>query len=136
MSTTAWRFTGTEGADGAVLRLKQLDSQGLVDVQDVAIIRWPQYASAPQVQEHVTEEGSMASSLAKRFKKAGIDGAMLSAVKADMTLGTSALVLLSVDAAIDQVAKAFEGQAMELIRSDLSVQREDELRAAFSGRPS
>jgi uncharacterized membrane protein len=134
MSTTAWRFTGTEGADAAVLRLKQLDSQGLVDVQDVAIIRWPQYSSAPQVQEHVTEEGSMASSLAKRFKKAGIDGAMLSAVKDDMTLGTSALVLLSVDAAIDQVAKAFEGQAMELIRSDLSVQREDQLRAAFSGR--
>jgi uncharacterized membrane protein len=136
MSTTAWRFTGTEGADAAVLRLKQLDSQGLVDVQDVAIIRWPQYSSAPQVQEHVTEEGSMASSLAKRFKKAGIDGAMLSAVKDDMTLGTSALVLLSVDAAIDQVAKAFEGQAMELIRSDLSVQREDELRAAFSSRSS
>ena len=136
MSTTAWRFTGTEGADAAVLRLKQLDSQGLVDVQDIAIIRWPQYASVPQVQEHVTEEGSMASSLAKRFKKAGIDGAMLSAVKDDMTLGTSALVLLSVDAAIDQVAKAFEGQAMELIRSDLSVQREDELRAAFSGRSS
>ena len=136
MSTTAWRFTGTEGADAAVLRLKQLDSQGLVDVQDIAIIRWPQYASVPQVQEHVTEEGSMASSLAKRFKKAGIDGAMLSAVKDDMTLGTSALVLLSVDAAIDQVAKAFEGQAMELIRSDLSVQREDELRAAFSSHSS
>ena len=87
MSTTAWRFTGTEGADGAVLRLKQLDSQGLVDVQDVAIIRWPQYASGPQVQEHVTDEGSMASSLAKRFRKAGIDGAMLDAVKADMKLG-------------------------------------------------
>jgi uncharacterized membrane protein len=136
MSTTAWRFTGTEGADAVVLKLKQLDSQGLMDVQDVAIIRWPQYASGPQVQEHVTEEGSMASSLAKRFRKAGIDGAMLDAVKADMKLGTSALVLLSVDAAIDQVAKAFEGQAMELIRSDLSVQREDELRAAFSGRPS
>jgi uncharacterized membrane protein len=136
MSTTAWRFSGTEGADAAVLRLKQLDSQGLVDVQDIAIIRWPQYASAPQVQEHVTEEGSMASSLAKRFRKAGIDGAMLSAVRDDMRLGTSALVLLSVDAAIDEVAKAFEGQAMELIRSDLSVQQEDQLRAAFSSHSS
>jgi uncharacterized membrane protein len=136
MTTTAWRFSGTEGADGAVLKLKQLDSQGLVDVQDVCIIRWPQYASGPQVQEHVTAEGSMASSLAKRLRKAGIDGAMLDAVKNDMKLGTSALVLLSADAAIDQVAKAFEGQAMELIRSDLSVQREDELRAAFSNRPS
>jgi len=135
MTTTAWRFSGTEGADAAVLRLKQLDSQGVMDVQDVAVIRWPQYAAGPQVQEHVTDEGSKTSSLAKRIRKAGIDSAMLQAVKDDMTLGTSALVLLSADAAIDEVAKAFEGQAMQLIRSDLSVQQEDQLRAAFSEHP-
>jgi uncharacterized membrane protein len=131
VTTTAWRFSGTEGADGAVLRLKQLDAQDIMDVQDVAVLRWPQYASAPQVQEHVTDEGSKASSLAKRIKKAGIDGQLLQAVKDDMQLGTSALVVLSVDAAIDLVANAFQGQAMELIRSDLSVQQEDALRTAF-----
>ena len=136
MTTTAWGFSGTEGADGAVLRLRQLDSQGVMDVQDVAVIRWPQYASAPQVQEHVTDEGSKTSSLAKRIKKAGIDSTMLRAVKDDMSLGTSALVVLSADAALDTVAKAFQGQAMQLIRSDLSVQQEDQLRAAFSEGPS
>lgn len=135
MSTTAWRFSGTEGADTAVLRLKQLDSQGVMDVQDVAVIRWPQYASGPQVQEHVTDEGSRASSLAKRIRKAGIDNSMLDAVKDDMRLGTSALVVLSADAELDTVAKAFEGQAMELIRSDLSVRQEDELRATFKEPP-
>jgi hypothetical protein len=41
MSTTAWRFNGTEGADAAVLRLKQLDDQDLIDAQDVTLIRWP-----------------------------------------------------------------------------------------------
>jgi len=106
-----------------------------MDVQDVAVIRWPQYASAPQVQEHVTDEGGRTSSLAKRIKKAGIDSTMLRAVKDDMSLGTSALVVLSADAALDTVAKAFQGQAMQLIRSDLSVQQEDKLRAAFSERP-
>lgn len=135
MSTTAWRFGGTEGADAAVLRLRQLDSQGVIEVLDVAIIRWPHYASGPQIQEHVTDEGSKASSLAKRLRKAGIDAAMLEAVRADMKLGTSALVLLSAEAALDTVAKAFEGSAMELIRSDLSVQQEDQLRAAFTARP-
>jgi uncharacterized membrane protein len=135
MTTTAWRFSGTEGADGAVLRLKQLNSQGVMDVQDVAVIRWPQYSPGPQVQEHVTEEGGRTSSLAKRIKKAGIDSAMLEAVKDDMRLGTSALVLLSADAALDAVGKAFEGQAMQLMRSDLSVQQEDQLRAAFSEPP-
>lgn len=132
MSTTAWRFGGTEGADAAVLRLKQLDTQDLIDVLDVAVIRWPHYASAPQAQEHVTDEGSKASSFAKKLTKAGIDGSMLEAVKGDMTPGTSALVLLSVDAAVDTVARAFEGHAMELMRSDLSVQQEDRLRAAFA----
>jgi uncharacterized membrane protein len=135
MSTTAWRFNGTEGADAAVLRLKQLDAQEVMDVQDITVLRWPQYASGPQVQEHVTDEGSKASSLAKRIRKAGIDGALLQAVKDDMQLGTSALVVLSADAAIDSVAKAFEGQAMELIRSDLSVQQEDALRTAFNDQP-
>jgi uncharacterized membrane protein len=106
-----------------------------MDVQDVTVLRWPQYASGPQVQEHVTDEGSKASSLAKRMRKAGIDSAMLQAVKDDMRLGTSALVVLSADAAIDTVAEAFHGQAMELIRSDLSVQQQDALRAAFSPRP-
>ena len=135
MSTTAWRFSGTEGADAAVLRLKQLDAQEVMDVQDIAVLRWPQYASGPQVQEHVTDEGSKASSLAKRMRKAGIDGALLQAVKDEMQLGTSALIVLSADAALDAVAKAFDGQAMELIRSDLSVQQEDALRTAFSDHP-
>ena len=135
MTTTAWRFNGTEGADAAVLRLKQLDAQEVMDVQDITVLRWPQYASGPQVQEHVTDEGSKASSLAKRIKKAGIDGGLLQAVKDDMQLGTSALIVLSADAALDAVAKAFDGQAMELIRSDLSVQQEDALRTAFNDNP-
>jgi uncharacterized membrane protein len=131
MSTTAWRFGGTEGADEAVLRLKRLDAQELIDMQDVAVIRWPQYAAAPSAQEHVTDEGSKVSSMVNRLRHAVIDSSMLESVKADMRPGTSALVLLSADAAIDTVAKAFEGHAMELIRSDLSVQEEDQLRASF-----
>ncbi|MGI8445638.1 MAG: DUF1269 domain-containing protein [Streptosporangiaceae bacterium] len=133
MSTTAWRFSGTEGAGAAVLRLKQLGAQDLIDVQDVTVIRWPHYATAPQAQDHVTSEGSKASSFAKKLTKGGIDAAMLDSVKGDMTPGTSALVLLSADAAIGTVAQAFEGNAMELMRSDLSVQQEDQLRAAFAG---
>ena len=132
MSTTAWRFSGTEGADDAVLTLQRLGGQALIDVHDVAVIRWPQYAAGPQVQEHVTDEGGKASSFAKKLSKAGIDSSMVEAVKADMTPGTSALVLLSTDAVIGTVAKAFEGHATELMRSDLSVQQEDRLRAAFS----
>jgi uncharacterized membrane protein len=41
MTTTAWLFSGTEGADEAVLRLKQLETAKVVEVQDAAVIRWP-----------------------------------------------------------------------------------------------
>lgn len=60
------------------------------------MLRWPQYASGPQLQEHVTDEGSKTSSLAKRIRK---------------------------------------GQAMELIRPDLSVPQQDALRSAFGELP-
>jgi uncharacterized membrane protein len=133
MSTlTAWKFGGTEGADAAVLRLKQLDHQELIDVLDVAVVRWPEYSAEPLAQEHVTDEGTKMSALVNKVRKAGIDSAMVESVKGDITPGTSALVLLSSDATIDTVAKAFEGQGMELIRSDLSVQQEDQLRTAFT----
>jgi len=134
MSTTAWRFRGTEGADHAVLRLKQLNSQDLIDVQDVAVIRWPQYADSPTAQEHVTAPASKVSSLVSKLKKGSIESSMIEPVTTDLMPGSSALVLLSSDAVIDTVAKAFEGEPMELIRSDLSVQQQDRLWDVFGGQ--
>ena len=131
MSTTAWRFSGTEGADEAVLKLKQLEAAKLVEVQDVTVIRWPQYAAEPTVHEHVTEEGSKVSSLMHKFTHSGIDSSIIDAARGDMTPGTSVLVLLTPEAAVDAFAKAFEGQGVELIRSDLSVQEQDQVRAAL-----
>ena len=129
--TTAWRFSGTEGADEAVLKLKQLEAAKLIEVQDVSIIRWPQYAAEPTVQEHVTQEGSKVTSLMHKFTHSGIDSSMVLAAQGDMTPGNSVLVLLTPEAAVDAFAKAFEGQGVELIRSDLSVQEQDQVRAAM-----
>ena len=132
MATTAWRFSGTEAADDAVLRLKRLDAQDLIEVQDVTVLRWPHYAAAPLAHEHVTDEGSKVSSMVHKLRHPVIDSTLLAAVKGDMTPGSSALVLLSAEARIDQVVTAFQGQAMELMRSDLSVPQQDQLRAAFT----
>ncbi len=134
MTTTAWRFSGTEGADEAVLLLRQLQEQDVIDVEDLAIIRWPRYASSPIVQEHVTE-GDKLTSLTRRLRRSAIDSSMIESVKGDVPPGNSALVLLSSGAAIGKVATAFQGHAMELVRSDLSVQQQDELRSAFGNPP-
>jgi uncharacterized membrane protein len=135
MATTAWRFRGTEGADDAVLRLKELDSQDLIKVVDITVLRWPHYAAAPLSHEHVTDEGTKVASLVSKFRHPVIDSTLLDSVRGDLAPGTSALVLLSADAAIDNVVMAFQGRAMELIRSDLSVQQQDQLRAAFGQAP-
>lgn len=136
MSTTAWRFRTTEGADDAILKLKQLQAQDLIDLQDVAVVRWPQHAHGPSAQQHVTDEGNMVSGIVSKLRGAGrIDTGMLDSVKTAMLPGTSAVVMMSYGAVVDVVAKAFEGESMELIQSDLPVQEQDQLRAQF-GDPS
>lgn len=130
MPTTAWRFAGTEGADNAVARIKQLDTQDMINAMDVAVLRWPEYAPQPTTQEHVTSEGGKVASLKRKLQHSVIDSSMIDTVKGDLRPGTSAMVLLSSDADIDAVVHAFRGQPMELVRTDLSIPEQDRLRLA------
>ena len=132
MPTTAWRFKGTEGADDAVLTLQQLDSQNLIEVQDVAVLRWPRYATEPITMEHVTQQGGALATRMSKMKHGAVERSVIESVKGDMTPGTSALVIQSVGAEVEKVAEAFQGHDMELIRSDLSVQQMDQIRSRFN----
>ncbi len=133
MPTSAWRFSGTEGADDAVVKLKGLAAQDLIEVQDLTVIRWPRWAAEPIVQEHVTEETSKVSALMGRRRHAVIDSSMIEAARGDMTPGTSVAVMLTANANIDAVAGTFQGlgRDIELIRTDLSVPDQDRLKAAI-----
>ncbi|HEX3714250.1 MAG TPA: DUF1269 domain-containing protein [Trebonia sp.] len=131
MPTTAWRFPGTEGADTAVVRLKQLDSKDLINLVDVAVIRWPEYAATPTTTEHAQEQGGgKVSALMRRLQHPVVDGSMIETVKTDLRPGNSAVVVLSSDGEVDAIVEAFQGQPMELVRSDLSVPDQDRLRQA------
>jgi uncharacterized membrane protein len=133
MPTSAWRFSGTEGADEAVVKLKGLAAQDLIEVQDLTVIRWPRWAAEPIAQEHVTEEMSKVSALMGRRRHAAIDSSMIEAARGDMTPGTSVVVMLSANANIDAIAGTFQGlgRDIELIRTDLSVPDQDRLKAAI-----
>jgi uncharacterized membrane protein len=132
MPTTAWKFAGTDGADGAVARIKQLDSQDMINAMDVAVLRWPDYATEPTTQEHVTSGGGKVAKLKRKLQHTAIDSSMIDTVKGDLRPGTSAMVLLSSDADIDAVVDAFRGQPLELLRTDLSVPEQDRLRQAVN----
>ena len=130
MPTTAWRFPGTEGADTAVFKLKQLDAADLINVMDVTVLRWPEHAASPTTQEHVTEEGGRLAALMHKVQHGTIDTGLIETVKRDLVPGTSAVVVMSSDAKIDAVVHAFQDQEMELVRTDLSVPDQDRLRIA------
>jgi uncharacterized membrane protein len=130
MPTTAWRFAGTEGADNAVIRVKQLAAQDQINLVDVAVLRWPEYAPEPSTREHVTQEGGKVTTMMRKLQHATIDPSMLTSVKTDLRPGTSAMVLMSSDANVDAVVHAFEGLPMELLRTDMSVPEQDRLRLA------
>ncbi len=132
MPTTAWRFAGTEGADHAVLKIKQLDKADLINVADVAVLRWPEHASGPLVQQHVTQESGRLKAMVGKMRHGAIDDSMIETVKGDLAPGTSAMVLLSSNAQIDGVVHAFDGEPMELLRTDLSVPDQDRLRLAVN----
>ncbi|HTZ92743.1 MAG TPA: DUF1269 domain-containing protein [Streptosporangiaceae bacterium] len=132
MPTTAWRFAGTEGADGAAARIKQLDSQDMINVMDLAVLRWPEYAPEPMTLAHVNRTGGKVAGLKRMFRHQDIDGSMIDTVKGDLRPGSSAMVLLSSDADIDAVIHAFRGQPLELLRTDLSVPEQDRLRLAVN----
>jgi uncharacterized membrane protein len=134
MPTSAWRFSGTEGADDAVVKLKGLAAQDLIELQDVTVIRWPRWAAQSIVQEHVTEEMSKVSALMGRRKHGAIESSIIEAARGDMTPGTSVVVMLTANAKIDAIAGTFQGlgRDIELIRSDLSVPERDQLKEAIS----
>jgi uncharacterized membrane protein len=130
MPTTAWRFADTEGADNAVNRVRQLAAQDQINLVDVAVLRWPEYAPEPSTREHVTQEGGKVATVMRKLQHASIDPSMITTVKGDLRPGTSAMVLLSSDANVDAVVDAFEGLPMELLRTDMSVPDQDHLRLA------
>lgn len=128
MPTTAWRFAGTEGADNAVTRLKQLAAQDMINLVDVTVLRWPEHAVEPMTTEHANSEGGKVASMLRKLQRASVDSSMIDTVRGDLRPGNSAVVVLSSDANFDAVVQAFEGEQMELVRTDLSVPDQDRLR--------
>lgn len=117
------------------MKLKQFNDQDLVKVEDMAVIRWPQYAAGPAADEHVTVQGGAVSSMVHKIRHSEIDSSMIAAVEDDLLPGTSALVLQSSDAVLEVLAEAVGGPGVRLLRSDLSIPEQDQLRAALEGPP-
>lgn len=155
---TVWKFNTPEGAQVALTRLGELTRQQLIEVQDAAIVTWPQGKSKPKTRQALNTTGAGALSgafwgmlfgllffipflgmaigaamgaLTGHFADVGINDDFIKSVRAKVTPGTSALFLLTQNATIDRVQAAFADMPMELIQSNLSAEQEEQLRSMF-----
>jgi uncharacterized membrane protein len=157
-SLTVWKFGTPFGADAALEKLKGLQQQNLIMVQDAAVVSWEEGKSKPKTRElHDTRLGgalgggfwgllfgliffvpflglaigAAAGALAGSLADAGISDSFIKSVRDQVTPGTSALFLLSSDAVFDRVKTEFADTEAELISTNMSAEQESRLREAF-----
>src|SRR5579871_1320800 len=46
---TVWKFDSADGAAGGLAKLKLLQTQQLIDLQDAALVAWPEGAKKPTI---------------------------------------------------------------------------------------
>ncbi len=152
------KFPTADGAQQMESTLLNLQKQHLIEVQDAAIVTWPQGKKSPKTQQLHSLAGQGAlmgafwgmlfgllffipffglavgaamGALSGKFADYGIDDNFIKQTREKVTEGTSALFLLTTGAVVDKLVEALKGQTFEVISTNLPKEQEDELRAAF-----
>jgi uncharacterized membrane protein len=139
-------------------KVQDLQKQQLIQIQDAAVVTWPQGAKKPKTKQLQSMAGIGAlqgafwgmlfgllffvpffglalgaamGALAGHFADYGIDDKFIEQTRSKVTEGTSALFLLSSGAVQDKVLDALKGTKAEVISTNLSKEQEDKLREAF-----
>jgi uncharacterized membrane protein len=155
---TVWKFNDPNGAESAFSRLLELQQQGLIEVQDGAIVSWEDGKRKPKTRQlhNLTGAGAMSGAfwgmlfgllffvpllgaavgaawggLAGSLGDVGIDDRFIDRVREEVTPGTSALFLLSAAGVRDRLAEEFSGTSVELLHTNLSAEEEANLREVF-----
>ena len=152
------KFPTAEGAETMLAELQNLQKQQLITIQDGAILTWPVGAKKPKTKQltNLTGAGALSGAfwgmlfgllffipfvglaigaamgaLAGHFAHYGIDENFINQVRDKVTVGTSALFLLTSGVVVDKVSEAVKGQQFEIIQTNLSKEQEDQLRKDF-----
>ena len=158
-SLTVWKFETPFGADAALDKLKGLQTQGLIQVLDAAVVSWETGRKKPKTEQmHDMRKGgalgggfwgllfgliffvpflglaigAASGALFGSLRDVGINDSFIKSVRDQVTPGTSALFAMTSDAVIDRVHEAFAGQHAQLLETNLSKEDEDRLRDVFS----
>lgn len=156
---TVWKFHTADGADKAMAKLAELQKQELIEIEDAAIVSWPEGRKKPKTRQAVDLTttgaidgafwgmlfgfiflmpvvgmvlGAALGAMSGSFSDYGINDDFIKDVKAKVTEGTSALFLLTGKVTLDKVEAAFSpDERGELIQSNLSTEQEAKLKEHF-----
>jgi uncharacterized membrane protein len=159
MSTlSVWKFEKAEEAHEVLNKLADLFKQQLIEIQDAAVVSWPEGKKHPRTDNYGSMVGKGAVSgafwgmlfgliffvpffgmavgaamgaLSGKFNDYGINDNFITQVRKEVTEGTSALFLLTSDAVRDRIAEELKGVSVELIHSNLSKEEEAKLIEEF-----
>lgn len=155
---TAWKFETVDGAEKATALLRSAAKDGVIAIEDYAVIEWEIGAERPRVKyEHRDDAraagwgallggvigvlfflpligaaaGAAIGVLTKRIDGIGITSEQLDTIGKRVGPGTSALFVVNTDTDRDRLAERFHGLGASLIASNLVPEEEAEVRRAF-----
>jgi uncharacterized membrane protein len=156
---SAWKFSTPDGAEQAEQVLLGLQKQGLIAVEDAAIVTWPSNKKKPKTRQlqSVAGVGALTGAFwgmlfgllffvpflglaigaglgawAGSMADVGISDDFIKSVRSEVTPGTSALFLLSDATVQDRVLPELARLNPTLITTNLAAEDEAKLRAAFA----
>src|SRR3954466_14364376 len=156
---TVWKFPTAEGAAIAEDTLKDLQRRELIQINDAAIVSYPEGAKKPKTRQLRSLAGAGAlggafwgmlfgllffipllglavgaamGALTGSMSDIGIDDDFIKRARDEITPGTSALFLMSSGAVVDKVRDAFRGEHVELVSTNMSDEQERALREVFA----
>jgi len=158
-SLTVFKFDTTEGAEQMLDKVKSLQKQQLIVLQDAATVTWPEGRKSPKTKQLVNlagvgalqgsfwgmlfgmifflpffglAVGAAMGALSGKMGDYGIDDSFIKGVREKVTEGTSALFLMTSNEVTDKVVEQLKGENFELIASNLTKEQEEALMAAFA----
>lgn len=156
---TVLKFDNPTGAEQMLDKIKGLQKRQLIQLQDAAIVTWPEGKKGPKTKQAANlvglgaldgafwgmlfgliffmpwfgmAVGAAMGALGGKMSDYGIDDDFIKGVREQVTEGTSALFLLTAQAVRDKVTDELKGEQFDLIASNLTKEQEEELMAAFS----
>ena len=160
-TVTVLKFSTAEGAGEVLEQIQDLQKRHLIKLHDAAIVSWPRGTKGPVTRQLVDlvkygalggmfwgmlfgvifftplfgiAVGAAVGALGGAFRDYGIDDEFIQRVRGAVTVGTSALFLMTSEAVMDKVASAMKDSDFEIIATNLSAEQEHRLRDAFAQR--